>query len=118
MGGHRGNRLGHNRPHHQPGKGRINEYVLSIAMYGILVPLIADKTKDGYLLQVGYTRMAAIAWLKADKALSALANMNEMHLDPVPLREESAGTGKSTRAYRPFKDTSADARAKVGGFSP
>ena len=69
-----------------PSKDRINEYARSIAMYGILVPLIAEKQKDGYHLQAGYTRLAALAQLKADKALSALAQLNGVDLDRVPVR--------------------------------
>jgi ParB-like chromosome segregation protein Spo0J len=69
-----------------PSKDRINEYARSIAMYGILVPLIAEKHKDGYHLQAGYTRMDALAQLKADKALSALAQLNGVDLDRVPVR--------------------------------
>lgn len=69
-----------------PSKDRINEYARSIAMYGILVPLIAEKQKDGYHLQAGYTRLAALAQLKADKALSTLAQLNGVDLDRVPVR--------------------------------
>ncbi len=36
--------LGTNARTIKPGKERINEYARSIAMYGILVPLIADKS--------------------------------------------------------------------------
>lgn len=78
--------LGRNARTVKPSKERVNEYARSIAMYGILVPLIADKTKDGYHLQAGYTRMAALAQLKADKALSALAALNGVDLDRVPVR--------------------------------
>ena len=69
-----------------PSKDRINEYARSIAMYGILVPLIAEKHGDGYHLQAGYTRLAALAQLKADKALSTLAQLNGVDLDRVPVR--------------------------------
>ena len=78
--------LGTNARTIKPGKDRIHEYARSIAMYGILVPLIADKKGGQYHLQAGYTRMAALAQLKADKALSALAQMNEVDLDRVPVR--------------------------------
>ncbi len=78
--------LGRNARTVKPSKDRVNEYARSIAMYGILVPLIADKAKDGYHLQAGYTRMAALAQLKADKALSALAALNGVDLDRVPVR--------------------------------
>jgi ParB-like chromosome segregation protein Spo0J len=78
--------LGTNARTIKPGKDRINEYARSIAMYGILVPLIAEKKDDGYHLQAGYTRMAALAQLKADKALSALAQLNGVDLERVPVR--------------------------------
>ncbi|MEO8067512.1 MAG: ParB/RepB/Spo0J family partition protein, partial [Flavobacteriales bacterium] len=78
--------LGTNARTIKPGKDRINEYARSIAMYGILVPLIADKKGDSYHLQAGYTRLAAMAQLKADKALSALADLNQVDLDRVPVR--------------------------------
>jgi ParB-like chromosome segregation protein Spo0J len=78
--------LGRNARTVKPTKDRVNEYARSIAMYGILVPLIADRTKDGYHLQAGYTRMAALAQLKADKALSALAELNGVDLERVPVR--------------------------------
>lgn len=71
--------LGRNARTVKPSKDRVNEYARSIAMYGILVPLIADKdpasassnraTAGKYHLQAGYTRMAALAQLKADKAI-------------------------------------------------
>jgi ParB-like chromosome segregation protein Spo0J len=70
----------------KPSKERINEYARSIALYGILVPLIAEKKSDGYHLQAGYTRMAAMEQLKGDKALSALAAMNNVDLEQVPVR--------------------------------
>jgi ParB-like chromosome segregation protein Spo0J len=78
--------LGMNARTIKPSKDRINEYARSIAMYGILVPLIADKKSDGYHLQAGYTRLAALAQLRADKALSALAKLNNVNLDSVPVR--------------------------------
>lgn len=78
--------LGVNARTIKPAKDRINEYARSIAMYGILVPLIAEKKADGYHLQAGYTRMAALAALKADKALSALAQLNGVDLERVPVR--------------------------------
>ena len=78
--------LGTNARTIKPGKDRINEYARSIAMYGILVPLIAEKHADGYHLQAGYTRMAALAQLKADKALTALAQLNGVDLERVPVR--------------------------------
>lgn len=78
--------LGTNARTIKPGKDRINEYARSIAMYGILVPLIADKKGDGYHLQAGYTRMAALAQLKEDKALTALAKLNGVDLERVPVR--------------------------------
>ena len=78
--------LGTNARTIKPGKDRIMEYARSIAMYGILVPLIADKKAGQYHLQAGYTRLAAMAQLKADKALSALAALNEVDLDRVPVR--------------------------------
>jgi ParB-like chromosome segregation protein Spo0J len=70
----------------KPSKDRVAEYARSIAMYGILVPLIAEKKGDAYHLQAGYTRMAALAALKADKALSALAALNSVELERVPVR--------------------------------
>lgn len=78
--------LGTNARTIKPSKDRINEYARSIAMYGILVPLIADKKGDGYHLQAGYTRMAALAQLKEDKALTALAKINGVDLERVPVR--------------------------------
>ncbi|MEX1133054.1 MAG: ParB N-terminal domain-containing protein, partial [Flavobacteriales bacterium] len=78
--------LGTNARTIRPAKDRINEYARSIAMYGILVPLIAERKDDGYHLQAGYTRMAALAQLKADKALSALAQLNGVDLERVPVR--------------------------------
>ena len=78
--------LGTNARTIRPAKDRINEYARSIAMYGILVPLIAEKKADGYHLQAGYTRMAALAQLRTDKALSALAQLNGVDLDRVPVR--------------------------------
>ena len=78
--------LGANARTIKPGKDRINEYARSIAMYGILVPLIADKKDDGYHLQTGYTRLAALAQLKADKAMAALAQLNGVDMDRVPVR--------------------------------
>jgi len=78
--------LGSNPRTIKPGKDRINEYARSIALYGILVPLIADKKDDGYHLQAGYTRLAAIETLKGDKALSALAALNNVDLELVPVR--------------------------------
>ncbi|HEY0979216.1 MAG TPA: ParB/RepB/Spo0J family partition protein [Flavobacteriales bacterium] len=78
--------LGTNARTIKPSKDRIAEYARSIAMYGILVPLIADKTADGYHLQAGYTRMAALAQLKNDKALTALAQLNGVDLERVPVR--------------------------------
>jgi ParB-like chromosome segregation protein Spo0J len=78
--------LGHNPRTVKPGKDRVAEYARSIALYGILVPLIAEKHSDGYHLQAGYTRLAALAQLKADKALSALAALNNVDLERVPVR--------------------------------
>ncbi len=78
--------LGRNARTVKPGKDRVNEYARSIAMYGILVPLIAEKKADGYHLQAGYTRMAALAQLKTDKALSALAALNDVDLERAPVR--------------------------------
>ena len=78
--------LGTNARTIKPSKDRINEYARSIAMYGILVPLIADKKGDTYHLQAGYTRLAAIAQLKEDKALAALAKLNNVDLERVPVR--------------------------------
>lgn len=78
--------LGTNARTIKPSKDRINEYARSIAMYGILVPLIADKKGEAYHLQAGYTRMAALAQLREDKALSALAKMNGVDLERVPVR--------------------------------
>ncbi|HRF79614.1 MAG TPA: ParB/RepB/Spo0J family partition protein [Flavobacteriales bacterium] len=78
--------LGTNPRTVKPSKDRVAEYARSIALYGILVPLIADKKADGYHLQAGYTRLAAVAALKADKALTALAQLNNVDLDRVPVR--------------------------------
>ena len=78
--------LGTNPRTTKPGKERINEYARSIALYGILVPLIADKREGAYHLQAGYTRLAALEQLKGDKALSALATMNNVDLERVPVR--------------------------------
>ena len=75
--------LGSNARTVKPGKDRVAEYARSIALYGILVPLIADRKSDGYHLQAGYTRLAA---LKADKALLALAQLNNVDVDRVPVR--------------------------------
>lgn len=70
----------------KPSKERINEYARSIAMYGILVPLIADKRDGQYHLEAGYTRLAALEQLKNDKALTALAQLNQVDLERVPVR--------------------------------
>jgi len=78
--------LGTNARTIRPSKERINEYARSIAMYGILVPLIADKKGEAYHLQAGYTRLAALAQLREDKALTALANLNGVDLERVPVR--------------------------------
>lgn len=78
--------LGSNARTVKPGKDRVAEYARSIALYGILVPLIADRKSDGYHLQAGYTRLAALAALKADKALLALAQLNNVDVDRVPVR--------------------------------
>lgn len=78
--------LGTNPRTTKPSKERINEYARSIALYGILVPLIADKRDGAYHLQAGYTRLAALEQLKGDKALSALATMNNVDLERVPVR--------------------------------
>lgn len=78
--------LGTNARTIKPSKDRINEYARSIAMYGILVPLIADKKGEAYHLQAGYTRMAALAQLREDKALSTLAKLNGVDLERVPVR--------------------------------
>ncbi len=78
--------LGTNPRTTKPGKERINEYARSIALYGILVPLIAEKKDDAYHLQAGYTRLAALDALKADKALLALAQLNNVDLERVPVR--------------------------------
>ena len=78
--------LGTNPRTTKPGKERINEYARSIALYGILVPLIAEKRDGAYLLQAGYTRLAALDALKADKALLALAQLNNVDLERVPVR--------------------------------
>lgn len=78
--------LGTNPRTVKPGKDRVAEYARSIALYGILVPLIAEKKSDGYHLQAGYTRLAALAALKADKALLALAQLNNVDVDHVPVR--------------------------------
>ena len=78
--------LGTNARTIKPSKDRINEYARSIAMYGILVPLIADKRGDAYHLEAGYTRLAALAQLREDKALSALAKLNGVDLERVPVR--------------------------------
>jgi ParB-like chromosome segregation protein Spo0J len=78
--------LGTNARTIKPSKDRVHEYARSIAMYGILVPLIADKKGDAYHLHAGYTRLAAIALLKEDKALSALAKLNNVDLERVPVR--------------------------------
>jgi ParB-like chromosome segregation protein Spo0J len=69
-----------------PTKDRINEYARSIAMYGILVPLIAEKKSDGYHLHAGYTRLTALTALKNDSALTALAQLNGVDLERVPVR--------------------------------
>lgn len=78
--------LGTNPRTVKPSKDRVAEYARSIALYGILVPLIAEKKPDGYHLQAGYTRLAALAALKADKALLALAQLNNVDVDRVPVR--------------------------------
>lgn len=78
--------LGHNPRTVKPNKERVAEYARSIALYGILVPLIAEQKPDGYHLQAGYTRLAALAALKADKALLALAQLNNVDVDRVPVR--------------------------------
>ncbi|MBX2979064.1 MAG: ParB N-terminal domain-containing protein [Flavobacteriales bacterium] len=78
--------LGTNARTIKPSKERINEYARSIAMYGILVPLIADKVDGKFHLHAGYTRMTALAALKADTALSALATLNGVDLERVPVR--------------------------------
>ncbi|MCB0780525.1 MAG: ParB N-terminal domain-containing protein [Flavobacteriales bacterium] len=78
--------LGSNPRTVKPNKERVAEYARSIALYGILVPLIAEKKPDGYHLQAGYTRLAALEQLKGDKALSALAVMNNVDLERVPVR--------------------------------
>ncbi|MBL8002883.1 MAG: ParB-like nuclease domain-containing protein [Flavobacteriales bacterium] len=78
--------LGTNPRTVKPTKDRINEYARSIALYGILVPLIAEKQNGRYHLQAGYTRLAALAQLKNDKALTALAQLNSVDLDRVPVR--------------------------------
>lgn len=78
--------LGTNARTIKPSKDRINEYARSIAMYGILVPLIADKQGEAYHLQAGYTRMAALAQLREDRALSTLAKLNGVDLERVPVR--------------------------------
>lgn len=70
----------------KPSKERINEYARSIALYGILVPLIADKRQGAYHLEAGYTRLAALEQLKNDKALNALAQINKVDLERVPVR--------------------------------
>lgn len=70
----------------KPNKERINEYARSIALYGILVPLIADQRDGAYHLEAGYTRLAALEQLKSDKALTALAQLNNVDLDRVPVR--------------------------------
>lgn len=78
--------LGSNPRTTKPHKDRINEYARSIALYGILVPLIAEKKDGAYHLQAGYTRLAAMAALKVDSALKALADMNNVDLERVPVR--------------------------------
>ncbi len=78
--------LGTNPRTVKPGKDRVTEYARSIALYGILVPLIAEKKGEAYHLQAGYTRLAALAALRADKALAALAHLNNVELDRVPVR--------------------------------
>ncbi|MBX2972650.1 MAG: ParB N-terminal domain-containing protein [Flavobacteriales bacterium] len=70
----------------KPTKERINEYARSIALYGILVPLIADKRDGQYHLEAGYTRIAALEQLRKDKALTALAQLNGVDLERVPVR--------------------------------
>lgn len=91
VGGHRGHCPRRNARTIKPSKERINEYARSIAMYGILVPLIADRKGDAYHLQAGYTRLAAIGQLKADKALSTLAQLNGVDLEHVPVRGDDKG---------------------------
>ncbi|MFN9327385.1 MAG: ParB/RepB/Spo0J family partition protein [Flavobacteriales bacterium] len=78
--------LGHNPRTVKPGKDREAEYARSIALNGILVPLIADKREGAYHLQAGYTRLAALDALKADKVLLALAQLNNVDLERVPVR--------------------------------
>jgi ParB-like chromosome segregation protein Spo0J len=78
--------LGTNPRTVKPSKDRVAEYARSIALYGILVPLIAEKKGDGYHLEAGYTRLAALAALKADKALLALAQLNGVDVERVPVR--------------------------------
>ncbi|TXI78604.1 MAG: hypothetical protein E6Q44_11000 [Flavobacteriales bacterium] len=78
--------LGQNPRTVKPSKERVQEYARSIALYGILVPLIAEKRGTGYHLQAGYTRLAALAQLKADKALTTLAQLNQVDLERVPVR--------------------------------
>lgn len=78
--------LGTNPRTVKPGKDRVTEYARSIALYGILVPLIAEKRDEAYHLQAGYTRLAALAALRTDKALAALAKLNNVELDRVPVR--------------------------------
>lgn len=78
--------LGTNPRTVKPGNDRVAEYARRIALYGIEVPLIADKKSDGDHLQAGCTRLAALAALKADKALLALAQRNNVDVDRVPVR--------------------------------
>lgn len=78
--------LGTNARTIKPGKDRIQEYARSIAMYGILVPLIADRVNGKYHLHAGYTRISALQALKADPALTALAQLNSVDLERVPVR--------------------------------
>lgn len=69
-----------------PSRDRVLEHARSIAHFGILVPLIAER-RDGIChLLAGNTRLAALREVRDDSVLVALAQLNKVDLERVPVR--------------------------------
>lgn len=70
----------------KPSKESVADLARSIALHGILVPLIATLKDGKYHLKGGYTRVSALELIKSDAALKELAKMNDVDLETAPVR--------------------------------
>ncbi len=78
--------LGENPRTVRPSPQRIEEYARSIAHFGILVPLIAERVDGRCHLRAGYTRVAALRHIADDRLLRELAEKNGVDIHHVPIR--------------------------------